>query len=59
MSSRNSNQVTTVLTTDGRTVVLRHRNSLGGWANALERAGLTIGQVADSFPGLPESDRVR
>lgn len=58
MSNRNANTLTTITTTDGRTVVLRHRNSLGGFANDLERAGLTAAQVADSHPGLPESDRV-
>lgn len=56
--TRNANVLTTVTTTDGRIVVLRHRNSLGGWANALDRAGLTIDQVADTQRGLPESDRV-
>jgi hypothetical protein len=58
MSNRNANTITTITTTDGRTIVLRHRNSLGGYANALERSGLTADQVADSHRGLPESDRV-
>jgi hypothetical protein len=56
--NRNSEVLTTVTLTSGRTMVLRHRNSLGGWANALERAGLTIGEVANTERGLPESDRV-
>jgi hypothetical protein len=31
---------------------------MGGWANALERAGLTINEVAAARPGLPDTDKV-
>jgi hypothetical protein len=54
----NSNVLTTVTLTTGRVLVLRHRNTVVGWANALERAGLTISQVADTTPGLPDTDKV-
>lgn len=56
--NRNSTTTTTITTTTGRTVVLSHRNSLGGFANALRRAGLTGSDIASSAQGLPESDRV-
>jgi len=58
LARNNRNVITTVVTVDGRTVVIRHRDSLGGWANALARSGLTIAEVAHTHPGLPESDRI-
>lgn len=56
--NRNTNTNTTVTLTDGRTMVLRHRNSLGGWANALAKAGVTVDQVASTVAGLTDVDRV-
>jgi hypothetical protein len=56
--NRNSEVLSTVTTTTGRVVVLRHRNSLGGWANALNRAGLTVTEVAEVTQGLSDADRV-
>jgi hypothetical protein len=56
--NRNTNVLTTVTTHDGRVIVLRHRNSMGGWASALGKAGLTIDDIASTEMGLPESDRV-
>jgi hypothetical protein len=54
----NSNVLTTVTLTTGRVLVLRHRNTVVGWANALERAGLTISQVADTrSPASPTQTR--
>lgn len=57
-TNRNSEVTVTLHLTDGSTRVLRHRNSLVGWKNALERAGLTVDQVDHTTAGLPESDRV-
>jgi hypothetical protein len=59
----NSNTLTTLVLTDGSTVVLRHRATVVGFANALARKGLAWasvgGTVVDSFAGLGESDRVK
>ena len=54
----NSNVLTTAHMKDGRTIVLRHRNSLGGWVTALEAAGLNIKDISHLTAGLPESARV-
>lgn len=59
MSNPNAMVTITATLTDGTEVVIRHRNSLIGWRNALERAGLTIDMIDDTRLGLPESDRVR
>ena len=56
--NRNSNTISTAILHDGTEVIISHRNSFGGWANALERHGLTIGEIATVIAGLPESARV-
>jgi hypothetical protein len=56
--NRNSNTITTAILHDGREVIISHRNSIGGWANAIARRGIAIGDIASVVAGLPESARV-
>ena len=56
--NQNSTVTVTVTLTDGRQMVIRHRNSLMGYVNSLRRRGIDPNEVVSSVDGLPESTRV-
>lgn len=56
----NENTISTVVTKDGAEHIIRHRNTMMGWVNAVRRAGIDTHDVDHdrSHAGMPESSRV-